>query len=87
MTFVQAFFKKLEKHCGIAFRKQKLSQSINKCLIHKEKIISTDVCSTVKKLKFEIMHHRANLSSGVLATVAGMKSSGNTTRHNTPVRI
>jgi hypothetical protein len=48
-----------------------------------------DFFSIVNKLKFEIMHHHhhAHPSFEVLATLGGMKTSGNTARHNTPVRI
>jgi hypothetical protein len=53
-----------------------------------KKIIRVDFCSIAKKLKFEIMHQcHAHPSFEILTKVAGMKRSGNTARHNTPLRI
>jgi hypothetical protein len=51
------------------------------------KKIRVNLCSIAKKLQFEIMHQHQAHPSGVLATLAYMKRSGNITRHNTPVRI
>jgi hypothetical protein len=46
-----------------------------------------DFHSIAKKLKFEIMHqHHARPCFGFLATLTDMKTSGSTTKHNTPVR-
>jgi hypothetical protein len=74
MNFDKPFLKKLKRDCGIAFRKLKITPSINKCLIKEEKIIKVDCCSTARKLIFEIMHqHHAHPYFGVLTILAGMK--------------
>jgi hypothetical protein len=51
-----------------------------------EKIIGVNICSTAKKLIFQIMpHHHAN-PFGNLTPLPVMKISGNITRNDTPAR-
>jgi hypothetical protein len=73
---------------GLHLESLNILPSINKCLIYQgKKIIRVDFCSIAKELKFDTTHHHAHPSSGVLATLTGMKRSGNTASYNTPVRI
>jgi hypothetical protein len=56
--------------------------------LSREKIIGVNFCFTTKKLKFEFMHqHHAHPSFEVLATLAGMRRSGNTAGNSTKLRI
>lgn len=82
MTLVSVFFRKLKKHCGIAFRKLKLVPNIKNLWFVRKKI-SVEFCFFAKKLKFEIMCQHHTHFFEALATLAGMKRSGSDARYNT----
>jgi hypothetical protein len=77
---------KAMKHCGIAFTKLKTftqSTQMFHLLGGKKWDWTSPHCKEIKICNYEHIHP----CSGDIPTLAGIKRSGNTVRHNMPVRI